>query len=95
MVNRPERVEYLKREVERLRSETDDGTATKIGITDGRYQRVLDGVEKVLLDYADDVANDLTTETPPIVLWALDILGIDTDDFGWAPSKEKAERMGW
>ena len=95
MADRPERVTYLKTELERYRQETDSGTATKMGITDRRYHRVLDGVEKVLLDYTEALEADLTTETPPVVLWALDILGIDTDDLGWAPSKERAERMGW
>jgi hypothetical protein len=89
-----ERLEHLRTELERLREQTDDGTATKIGITDSRYQRALNNVEKVLIDYADDLKGEPKT-WPPIVLLALDILGTDTDDLGWAPHAERAERMGW
>ena len=87
------RVEFLHSELERYRSETDAGTATEIGITDRRYHRVLNAAEKILLDFEDDIIKGEPYPLP--VLIALDILGFDTDDAGWAPTRERAERMGW
>lgn len=86
-------MEFLFAELERLRTSTDEGAATRLGITDARYHRALDNAEKVLLDYTDEVVAG--PPWSPIVLLALDLLGMDTDDDGWAPHRERADRMGW
>lgn len=87
-----ERLDFLRDQLATLRHQNDnDRSAT--GITNNRYSRVLNGVEKVLIDHAEEIKGE--RPWPEIVLWALDILGMDTDEDGWAPHAERAERMGW
>ena len=93
-----ERMKFLRDMLETLRTQTEQDRS-QTGITNNRYDRVLNGVEKILLENEDVLRNDIGLEEDPDlpvhVLWALDILGVDTDNWGWAPHKERAERMGW
>lgn len=91
----PKRMEFLNEMLEKLREQTDweRGQRTQTGITHSRYDRALDNAEKVLLDYRDEIEGD--GPWSPIVLLAMDMLGFDTDEDGWAPHAERAERMGW
>jgi hypothetical protein len=89
------RLDFLHKMLEELREQTEfeRGQRVQTGITHSRYDRALDHAEKVLIDYADIIK--APRPWPPIVLLAMDMLGVDTDEDGWAPHTERAERMGW